>query len=56
MEDEDLIKMNLDDAVIDFGDEDDDQDSDFEDHFEIKEESKDEIDLVDDDEINETVR
>ena len=57
LEEEDLLKMNLDDAIfIGHGDDIDDDDSDQDIGYEIKEECSDEIDVVDIGEMSPTIR
>ena len=53
----DLLKMNLDDAVfIGYGDDIDQDDSDQDAQYEIKEESKDEVELIEFEEMSPTIR
>jgi hypothetical protein len=55
LEEEDLLKMNLDDAVfIGYGE--DEEDSDQDAQYEIKEEVKAEVDIIDIDEMSPTIR
>lgn len=57
LEEEDLLKMNLDDAVfIGYGDDIDDHDSDQDVQYEIKEELEDEVELIEIEEMSPTIR
>jgi hypothetical protein len=57
LEEEDLLTMNLDDAVfIGYGDDIDHDDSDQDAQYEFKEESKDEVELIEFDEMSPVIK